>query len=191
MNIVNTIFIFLTLNLSAWAYLKMGGPEAIVRNHLLEGSSPQGATPLPVAPKLAKSRTLTVRLDITHELQEIADGTKMLLWKFGGSAPGPTVRVRQGDKIHLIMANRSNETAKLAPPMPHSIDFHAAMVSPQDKYRTIGPGQTIEFDFVANYPGVFMYHCGTPMALYHMAMGMYGAIIVEPASGYPTKVDRE
>ena len=75
--------------------------------------------------------------------------------------------------------------------MMHSMDFHAAMVSPQDKYRSIAPGQTIEFEFTLNYPGVFMYHCGTPMILEHIASGMYGAVIVEPRAGYPTKVDRE
>jgi nitrite reductase (NO-forming) len=71
------------------------------------------------------------------------------------------------------------------------MDFHAAMVSPQDKYRSIAPGQTIEFEFVANYPGVFMYHCGTPMVLEHIASGMYGAVVIEPREGYPTKVARE
>jgi nitrite reductase (NO-forming) len=65
------------------------------------------------------------------------------------------------------------------------------MVSPQDKYRSIAPGQTISFEFTANYPGVFMYHCGTPMVLEHIASGMYGMVIVEPRNGYPTKVDHE
>jgi nitrite reductase (NO-forming) len=60
-----------------------------------------------------------------------------------------------------------------------------------DKYRSIAPGQTIEFEFVANYPGVFMYHCGTPMVLEHIASGMYGAVVVEPRNGYPTKANRE
>jgi nitrite reductase (NO-forming) len=78
-----------------------------------------------------------------------------------------------------------------AAPMMHSMDFHAAMVSPQDKYRSIAPGQTIEFEFTLNYPGVFMYHCGTPMILEHIASGMYGAVVVEPREGYPTRVDRE
>jgi nitrite reductase (NO-forming) len=71
------------------------------------------------------------------------------------------------------------------------MDFHSAMVSPQDKYRSIAPGQTISFEFTPNYPGVFMYHCGTPMILEHIASGMYGMMIVEPRGGYPTKVDRE
>jgi len=38
---------------------------------------------------------------------------------------------------------------------------------------------------------VFMYHCGTPMVLEHIASGMYGMMIVEPRDGYPTKVDHE
>jgi nitrite reductase (NO-forming) len=36
-----------------------------------------------------------------------------------------------------------------------------------------------------------MYHCGTPMILEHIASGMYGAVIVEPRGGYPTRADRE
>src|SRR5947208_15257099 len=75
--------------------------------------------------------------------------------------------------------------------MMHALDLHAAMVSPQDKYHSIAPGQTISFEFTLNYPGIFMYHCGTPMILEHIASGMYGAVVVEPRGGYPTKVDRE
>ena len=59
------------------------------------------------------------------------------------------------------------------------------MVAPNDKYRSIAPGQTINFEFTPNYPGVFMYHCGTPMVLEHIAAGMYGMMIVEPREGYP------
>jgi nitrite reductase (NO-forming) len=109
--------------------------------------------------------------------------------------PGPTIRARVGDKIRFSMTNRSDEPVAgmqlAAAPMMHSMDFHAAMVSPQDKYRSIAPGQTIEFEFTLNYPGIFMYHCGTPMILEHIASGMYGAVVVEPRGGYPTKVDRE
>jgi nitrite reductase (NO-forming) len=120
---------------------------------------------------------------------------KFSAWTFGDQVPGPTLRARVGDRIKFVMTNRSDEAAPglrlTAAPMMHSMDFHAAMVSPQDKYRSIAPGQTIEFEFVVNYPGIFMYHCGTPMILEHLASGMYGAVVVEPREGYPTKVDRE
>jgi nitrite reductase (NO-forming) len=136
-----------------------------------------------------------VRLDTTHKIIEITPGVNFSAWTFGDQVPGPTVRARVGDRIKFSMTNRSDEPVPgvqiTAAPMMHSMDFHAAMVSPQDKYRSIAPGQTIEFEFTLNYPGIFMYHCGTPMILEHIASGMYGAVVVEPREGYPTKVDRE
>ena len=144
---------------------------------------------------LDSSPVKTIRLDTTHKIIEIAPGVKFSAWTFGDQVPGPTVRARVGDRIKFSMTNRSDEPVPgvrlTAAPMMHSMDFHAAMVSPQDKYRSIAPGQTIEFEFTLNYPGIFMYHCGTPMILEHIASGMYGAVIVEPRNGYPTKVDRE
>jgi nitrite reductase (NO-forming) len=136
-----------------------------------------------------------IRLDTVHKIIEIAPGVAFSAWTFGDQVPGPTVRARVGDRIRFTMTNRSAEAMPgvrlTAAPMMHSMDFHAAMVSPQDKYRSIAPGQTIEFEFTLNYPGVFMYHCGTPMILEHIASGMYGAVVVEPRGGYPTKADRE
>ena len=136
-----------------------------------------------------------VRLDTTHKIIEIAPGVRFSAWTFGDQVPGPTIRARVGDKIRFTMTNRSDEPVPgvqlTSAPMMHSMDFHAAMVSPADKYRSIAPGQTITFEFTLHYPGVFMYHCGTPMVLEHIASGMYGAVVVEPKGGYPTKADRE
>jgi nitrite reductase (NO-forming) len=145
----------------------------------------------PLVPDTVKE----VRLDTTHKIIEIAPGVKFSAWTFGDQVPGPVVRARVGDRVKFSMTNRSDEHAPglqvMAAPMMHSMDFHSAMVSPQDKYRSIAPGQTIEFEFTPNYPGVYMYHCGTPMVLEHIASGMYGMMIVEPRGGYPTKVDHE
>ncbi|MGE5097733.1 MAG: multicopper oxidase domain-containing protein [Betaproteobacteria bacterium] len=136
-----------------------------------------------------------IRLDTTHKVIELAPGVKFSAWTFGDQVPGPVVRARVGDRIRFSMTNRSDEkmpgVSFTAAPMMHSMDFHSAMVSPGDKYRSIAPGQTISYEFTPNYPGVFMYHCGTPMVLEHIASGMYGMMIVEPREGYPTKVDRE
>jgi len=136
-----------------------------------------------------------VRLDTTHKIIEIAPGVRFSAWTFGDKVPGPVIRARVGDRIKFSMTNRSDEAMPgvrmTTAPMMHSMDFHSAMVSPQDKYRSIAPGQTISFEFTPNYPGVYMYHCGTPMVLEHIASGMYGMMIVEPRNGYPTKVDRE
>jgi nitrite reductase (NO-forming) len=137
----------------------------------------------------------TVRLDTTHKVIELAPGVQFAAWTFGDQVPGPAIRAKVGDRIKFIMTNRSDEVAPglqvSTAPMMHSMDFHSAMVSPDDKYRSIAPGQTISFEYTLNYPGIFMYHCGTPMVLEHIASGMYGMIVVEPRDGYPTKADRE
>ncbi|MGI9025994.1 MAG: multicopper oxidase domain-containing protein [Burkholderiaceae bacterium] len=172
-------------------------PPAVLSNERHTGPFASGAAlnmeaalkPLDPAP------VKEIRLDTTHKIIEIAPGVKFSAWTIGDQVPGPAVRARVGDRIKFTMTNRSDEPVPgvrmTAEPMMHSMDFHAAMVSPQDKYRSIAPGQTISFEFTLNYPGVFMSHCGTPMVLEHIASGMYGMVIVEPRNGYPTKVDRE
>lgn len=152
-------------------------------------------TPVPELKPLDESPVKEIRLDTTNKIIDLAPGVKYNAWTFGDQVPGPTIHARVGDRIKFSLTNRSDEPVpglNLAPePMMHSMDFHAAMVSPQDKYRSVAPGQTIEYEFTLNYPGVFMYHCGTPMVLEHIASGMYGAVVVEPREGYPTKADRQ
>lgn len=141
--------------------------------------------------KLTNAREHNVRIDVNHSMIEVEDGVSFAAWTFGGTLPGPTLHVKEGDKVKFTMSNRSDKTMAVSPPSPHSIDFHAAMVNPHDKYREVLPGATIEFEWTANYPGVFMYHCGSPAILQHMIYGMVGMTIVEPKDGYPTTVDRE
>jgi nitrite reductase (NO-forming) len=177
--------------------IELRSPPAKVTNERHTGAFAEGAAlSMGAALKpLDPSPVKTVRLDTTHRIIDIAPGVKYSAWTFGDQVPGPTVRARVGERIKFVMTNRSDEPVPgvrvTQAPMMHSMDFHAAMVSPQDKYRSIAPGQSMEFEFVANYPGVFMYHCGTPMVLEHIASGMYGAVVIEPRGGYPTRVDRE
>jgi nitrite reductase (NO-forming) len=148
------------------------------------------ATLQPLDPSPVKE----IRLDASNKLIEIAPGVKYTAWTLGDQVPGPSVRARVGDKIRFSMTNRSNVTSprlRIAAPMLHSMDFHAAMGSPQDLFHSIGPGQTISFEFTPSYPGVFMYHCVTPPMIEHVASGMYGMMVVEPKGGWPTKADRE
>jgi len=95
--------------------------------------------------------------------------------------------------LNQIQNNNYMNSSPAIMPMPHSMDFHAGTVAKDDKWRTIAPGETIQFDFVANYPGTYMYHCGTPSVLMHTAMGQHGVLVVSPKEGYETdeQVDRE
>lgn len=171
----------------------LGAPEAKITKDPYTGPFVEGevVTNLPEIKAVPDAKVHHVRLDLTHKLVEIDKGVKFEGWTFGDTVPGPTVHVRQGDRVIFTMTNRSDEAANISLPMPHSIDFHSAMVNPIDKYRSIPPKQSITFEWTANYPGVYMYHCGTPMLLHHMAMGMYGAVVVDPVGGWPGKVDRE
>src|SRR5665213_1696433 len=134
----------------------------------------------PNIPALTNADTVEIRMDVQHKKITVADGVQFWAWAFGDSVPGPVIRVQVGQIVKFKMSNRSIETARLSPPMPHSIDFHGAMVNPQDKYQSVAPGQTISFEWTANYPGVFTYHCGTPIILEHMIYGMVGMLIVVP-----------
>ena len=93
------------------------------------------------------------------------------------------IRVREGDLVKIILTNTS--------PMPHSIDFHAARIPMNKAFKTINPGDEIKFEFVAEDPGAFMVHCGTPPVLMHIMQGMYLPIIVDPKEGWGTEADKE
>lgn len=165
--------------------------DTILPGEILEG---EVAHKVPLTKPAPKDKNVHhVRFDITNDAFKVDDEVYMAAWPFGGDLPGPTMRVKEGDKIIFTMANRteSEQSMAIGMPMPHSIDFHSAMVNPEDKYRSIAPGETLRFEYVAHYPGVFMYHCGTPMVLEHLISGMYGAMIVEPKNGYEDKVDHE
>ncbi len=171
-----------------------GSPEAQISMEKPTTSELYSGAALSIAPEVnpvPNARVHEVRLDVVHNEIQVADGVKFMAWTYGGTLPGPVLHVRQGDRVRFTMTNRSDQTVTISPPTPHSIDFHAAMVNPADKYREVIPGATIKFEWVANYPGVYMYHCGSPAILQHMIYGMVGMTIVEPKDGYPTKVDRE
>jgi nitrite reductase (NO-forming) len=112
----------------------------------------------------------------------VAKGFVVHAWTFGGSVPGPTIRVHLGDIVHVHLTNQGQ--------MSHSIDFHASQTAMNDQMVEIKPGATFTYTFKADYAGVWMYHCGTAPALLHIANGMFGMVIVEPKGGLP-KVDNE
>jgi len=175
----------------------LGSPKAIVtsgsNNEKQKGPLAYG----PDVPKLHDGDTVEVKIDVTHKLFNIKKGISFTGWLFGDSLPGPILHVRVGQTVKFSMTDRSDDSMGSMKmmmnmkPMPHSIDFHSAMVNPEDKYRSISPGETVHFTWTANYPGVFMYHCGTPMVLLHMISGMIGMVIVEPKDGFPGKADHE
>ncbi len=158
------------------------GPPAAVPADISHGEAPIGnaAEPAPVearAPEPSRTRLHPIRLEIKHAPITVDDGVTYEAWTFGGGVPGPVFRVRQGDTVDFTLVNKA--------PMPHSMDFHAAEIAPNKYYVNILPGDSIHYRFVPRVPGVFMYHCGTAPVAAHIANGMYGALIVDPATPRP------
>ena len=106
-------------------------------------------------------------------------------WTFNGKVPGPMIRARVGDTVAITLHNDAKDA------MVHSIDVHAAMgPGGGAAMMQVPPGKTKSFAFVATIPGLYVYHCATPQSPDHIANGMFGMIVVEPAGGLP-RVDHE
>jgi nitrite reductase (NO-forming) len=126
-----------------------------------------------------------VELETTEEVMELANGVEYRFWTFGGSVPGPMIRVRHGDYITFTLQNHPTSL------MPHNIDLHAVSGQGGGAEATlISPGQEATFSFTALSPGVYIYHCATAPVGMHIANGMYGLIVVEPKEGW-SEVDHE
>jgi nitrite reductase (NO-forming) len=138
----------------------------------------------PTAPPLMTGKVHDIDLVVEEKVMTVAKGYQQMVWTFNGSVPGPVIRVKVGDTIRVHLKNPATNT------LSHSVDFHASQVAWNDEMTSIKPGEEKLYEWTADYAGVWMYHCGTAPTLHHIANGMYGMVIVEPAAGLP-KVDKE
>lgn len=137
----------------------------------------------PIRPR--PPRQIRVNLEAVEMEGRLADGATYPYMTFHGHVPGPFIRVRLNDTVELHLKNR--ETNLLA----HSIDLHAVTGPGGGSTVTQArPGEEKTVIFKAIKPGLFVYHCATAMVAEHIASGMYGLILVEPAKGLPP-VDHE
>ncbi len=152
---------------------------------LVEADISREPTDLPAA--VGKREPQTVRVDLLSVEVEgrLAEATTFGYWTFNGKVPGPFIRVRVGDTVDIHLKNSADST------MIHSVDFHAA-TGPGGGAASlqVDPGQEKSMTWKALVPGLYVYHCATPMVAEHIANGMYGLILVEPEEGLP-HVDHE
>jgi len=78
--------------------------------------------PLPEAARPVNGRPATV-VQVereTHEIRALIDeNLGRVLFPFGGTVPGPMIRVRQDDRVELTLRNHPDNRT------PHNIDLHA------------------------------------------------------------------
>ncbi|NNF65700.1 MAG: multicopper oxidase domain-containing protein [Acidimicrobiia bacterium] len=143
----------------------------------------------------ASGRTTPAIVEVHFEVVENvvaidpATGVEYETWGFrlnGDSqvnmgTPGPMIRARVGDVLRFTLTNPATSTH------PHNIDLHAVTGQGGGAAdTTVAPGETKTIEARMLYPGMFMYHCAYGDVPLHIAHGMYGGILVDPAEPLPT-----
>ena len=163
----------------------MGGPVVIDDAPRKGADVVRDPTEIPAPLPIREPEIVRIDLETVEIEGQLADGTTFSYWTFNGKVPGPFFRVRVGDTIEVHLRNLTNST------MAHSVDFHAVTGPGGGAEMTqTPPGEETMFTAKALKPGLFVYHCATPMVAQHIANGMYGLILVEPEEGL-APVDRE
>jgi FtsP/CotA-like multicopper oxidase with cupredoxin domain len=123
-------------------------------------------------------------------VREMTRGFVAHLWGYNGQSPGPTIEVVEGDRVRLFVTNRLPEHTSIhwhGQRLPNGMDGVSGLTQ-----RSIQPGKTHVYEFVARRPGTFMYH---PHAdeMTQMAMGMMGFWVTHPKAPHPliAPVDRD
>ncbi|HEY9279590.1 MAG TPA: copper-containing nitrite reductase [Eoetvoesiella sp.] len=163
--------------------LIVGEPQEQPKSTAIDVAQDPAAVGTPVGKRGPKH--LTFDLETTEIEGQLTDGSTYKYWTFNNKVPGPFLRARVGDTITINLSNAKEATHI------HSVDFHAVTGPGGGAAVTqVAPGQTKSFTFKALHPGVFVYHCATPMIAQHISNGMYGMILIEPEGGMPA-VDKE
>ena len=140
------------------------------------GLNRQGAQPL--APrtengvKVFDLETSVIRWQILPKVSADA-------YAFNGQVPGPTLRFREGDRVRINVTNRLPETTTVhwhGLILPNVMDGVANVT--QDP---IGNGQVYRYEFTARQSGSYLYHSHDHLDR-QQALGLYGALIIDPAS---------
>ena len=157
-------------------------PSTTAPADVSHGEAPIGTTAAPAdidpaAPARSTSHLHKIRFEMKEAHIQVTPQVTYAAWSFEGRVPGPVLRVTQGDTVDFTLVNKTM--------MAHSMDFHAAEVAPSRVYTNVMPNDSLHYRWVAQVPGVFMYHCGTAPVAMHIANGMYGALIVDPVRPRP------
>jgi FtsP/CotA-like multicopper oxidase with cupredoxin domain len=98
-------------------------------------------------------------------------------WTFNGTAPGPTLRVRQGDLVIVNLVNHLSFGVTIhwhGVSVPNSADGVAGVT--QDAVK---PGQTYIYRFIAKDAGTYWYH-SHQFSYEETTDGLYGMLVVDP-----------
>ena len=142
-------------------------------------TAPSAAAP----PPPATARTYTIDLRVID--WTVRPGVVAALWAFSNTQnpatlPGPVIRANQGDLLRVVFRNTHIK--------PHTLHFHGFHPIAMDGILPVEPGREFVYEYVADPPGTYAYHChiNTPV---HQDRGMLGQFIVD--TPLEPRVDKE
>ncbi len=108
------------------------------------------------------------------------------VWCYDGSTPGPEIRLRQGERLRVLVDNRLPEGTTVH---WHGLRVPNAMDGVPDlTQKPIAPGDSFTYEFEVPDAGTYWYHPHNHSAE-QVGRGLYGALIVEEHESVP--VDRD
>ncbi|MCB1468281.1 MAG: multicopper oxidase family protein [Rhizobiaceae bacterium] len=108
------------------------------------------------------------------------------VWAYNDVVPGPEIRVRQGERLRVVVDNGLDEETTVH---WHGVRTPNAMDGvPHLTQTPIAPGETFTYEFDAVDAGTFWYH-PHQRSFEQVGRGLYGPLIVEEPK--PPKVDRD
>ncbi|GHO81767.1 hypothetical protein KSD_95380 [Ktedonobacter sp. SOSP1-85] len=143
-------------------------------------STPVTSLQAPQTAPSVKQFTLTTRVVKLN----IGAGKTVDAWTYNGTAPGPTLRVRQGDLVVVKLVNTLPEGVTIhwhGVRVPNVADGVAGITQ-----NAVKPGQSYTYRFLATDPGTYWYH-SHEQSDEQVARGLFGMLIVDPAQ--PTERD--
>jgi CopA family copper-resistance protein len=116
----------------------------------------------------------------------MVDGREGHAVTINGTLPGPLIRLRQGQRARLLVANQLDEDT--------SIHWHGVLVPhqfdgvPGLSFPGIRPRETFVYEFPIQQSGTYWYHSHSGL---QEQEGHYGPIIIDPEGADPIAFDRE
>jgi uncharacterized cupredoxin-like copper-binding protein len=120
----------------------------------------------------------TKEFDLTAKVVkwEVEAGKFVEAWTYNGAVPGPTIRVKDGDKVKVVLKNELPESTVIH---WHGIEVPNAMDGvPDITQPSVKPGETFTYAFTAHGPAVGMYHSHYDAAK-QVSNGLAGAFLID------------
>ncbi len=134
------------------------------------------------------SGVLEIELIAKEVRWELAPGKVIKAMTYNGQVPGPTIRLREGERVRIALKNELPEPTTIH---WHGVDVPAPMDGvPGISQAPVKPGETFIYEFEAQPPGTRWYHTHFQEHK-QMDLGLVAPLIIEPADPEPFGFDRE